>query len=62
MMDFLSWLSVSLPGPIFGLAVAIMVLLLTFACAIGLWLFLYIIALIPGTDFLFVDIEEKLSK
>ena len=56
MMDFLIHLSVTLPTPIFGLLVAITLLLFGLVFYVGL----YIIALIPGTGFLFVDIEEKL--
>lgn len=61
-VDFLNQLYITLPLPIFGLVVAILVILATIVFYGGLWLLLFIIALIPGTDFLFVDLEDKLAR
>ncbi len=62
--DFLNQMYITLPLPIFALVVAIIFALFGSACYFALWVFLLIIALIPGTGFLFVDmkIEEKLVR
>lgn len=58
-MDFINQLSVTLPAPVFGLLMAIMMFVFMFACYIGLLLLFFIVALIPGTDFLFVELDES---
>ncbi|MBD2360040.1 hypothetical protein H6G36_02300 [Anabaena minutissima FACHB-250] len=62
MMDFINQLSVTLPPPLFAVAVGIMMILFMFAWGLVLWLLFFIVSLIPGTEFLFVDIEESLNR
>jgi len=55
-MDYMSWLA----G--FPISVAVMIFLLhLLLCLFALFLLFFLIALIPGSDFIFMDIEDMLE-
>ncbi|WP_071190997.1 hypothetical protein [Trichormus sp. NMC-1] len=61
-LDFLTSLSNSTPEPMVGLVLATLFILFLLLVAIAFLIFLIFLQRIPGTGFLFVDLDEMITR